>query len=118
LSRSLGQFDVVLAANLICRLPEPRRFLREVSQFIKPGGYLVLTSPYSISADYTVRELWFAGYQDKSTGEPVQGFRGVERELSHDFELDTMDNMPFFIRETGRKNQWTVAHCTVWRRKA
>ena len=33
------------------------------------------------------------------------------------FDLVHEENMPFVIRETRRKHQFTVAHATVWRRK-
>jgi hypothetical protein len=25
-------------------------------------------------------------------------------------------DLPFFVRETARKNQWSVSHVTVWQR--
>lgn len=56
------------------------------------------------------------GYTDHN-GKAVTGFEGLQRELGSNFELVEDINMPFFIKETARKNQWTVAHATVWRRK-
>ena len=32
------------------------------------------------------------------------------------FKLVGEKNVPFFIRETYRKNQWTVSHCTIFQR--
>ena len=40
------KFDVVLAANLLCRLPDPKDFLLKISQLVAPFGQLILTSPY------------------------------------------------------------------------
>ena len=40
-----GGFDGVVAANLLCRLPEPRAFLEGMQAAINPGGTLVLISP-------------------------------------------------------------------------
>ena len=49
----LGQFGCVLAANLICRLPDSRLFLEKLSDLLVPGGILLITSPYSWSQDFT-----------------------------------------------------------------
>jgi 2-polyprenyl-3-methyl-5-hydroxy-6-metoxy-1,4-benzoquinol methylase len=43
----LGEFDAVLAANLLCRLPSPEAFLNRTATLVKPGGVLVMVSPYS-----------------------------------------------------------------------
>ena len=60
---------------------------------------------------------WLGGYKDKDN-KPVTTFDSLKKRLSGDFDLMEDSNMPFFIRETARKNQWTVAHATVWKRKA
>ncbi|NBV86818.1 MAG: methyltransferase domain-containing protein, partial [Verrucomicrobia bacterium] len=43
----LGRFDVVLMANLIDRLREPKRCLSQLAALVRPGGTLVITSPYT-----------------------------------------------------------------------
>ena len=53
ISPELGQFEVVMAANLLCRLPYPRKFLQRLKSLILPGGYLVMPSPYSVSVFIT-----------------------------------------------------------------
>ena len=55
-------FDVVLLANLIDRLPEPGRCLEQLSRIIKPGGQLIITSPYTWLEEFTPREHWLGGY--------------------------------------------------------
>ncbi|MDB4322759.1 methyltransferase domain-containing protein [Akkermansiaceae bacterium] len=45
LRADLGSFDRVHAANLVCRLPEPRHFLKRLPDLVKPGGELVLATP-------------------------------------------------------------------------
>ena len=47
----------------------------------------------------------------------MTGFDTLKERLSGAFDLVEDLEMPFFIRETAHKNQWTVAHATVWRRK-
>jgi len=47
----------------------------------------------------------------------VRGLDTLQRVLGPHFDLVETVDMPFLIRETVRKYQWTVAHATVWRRK-
>ncbi|XP_059148233.1 uncharacterized protein LOC131935705 [Physella acuta] len=113
----LGAFDLVLAANLICRLHHPRQFLSQLTRLMpRPGALLVITAPYTWMTEFTDKSEWLGGRRDEA-GDPVTGFDGLQKELSLDFELLQSLDMPFIIRETRRKNQWTVAHATVWRRR-
>ena len=50
LPASLGEFDAVLAANLICRLPSPGACLGRMAGpkgLVKKGGLLVLMTPFT-----------------------------------------------------------------------
>jgi SAM-dependent methyltransferase/dienelactone hydrolase len=38
-------YDVALASLVLCYLPEPERFLREVYELLRPGGRLVISTP-------------------------------------------------------------------------
>lgn len=115
LRHDLGSFGCVLAANLICRLHAPYNFLRRLSDLVAPGGILIITSPYTWLEEFTDKETWLGGF--KKDGQAVTGFATLKKELGPSFSLVESCDMPFFIRETARKNQWTVAHCTVWSRK-
>lgn len=48
-----GPFDVVFCGNLLCRLPDPMLFLNRLPSILKPGGIVVLVSPYSWLEEYT-----------------------------------------------------------------
>lgn len=53
LPSDLGQFGMVLAANLICRLPRPMDFLNRLKELVVPAGIVVITSPYTWLEEYT-----------------------------------------------------------------
>ena len=108
LREDLGQFDRVLAANLICRLPQPQYFLDRLPSLVKPGGELVLATPCTWLEEFTPGAEWPEG----ST------LQWLKEKLSADFDLVSEGNEPFLIRETARKFQWTVALVTKWARKA
>jgi len=109
----LGAFDVVLAANLLCRLPDPMRFLDRLPQLVKPRGQLLLTTPFSWLEDYTPRDRWLGGRKE-------DGRRSVDvlREvLSPHFNMVRTADLPFLIREHSRKFQYGVASGTTWVRR-
>jgi putative 4-mercaptohistidine N1-methyltranferase len=110
LRSDLGSFDVVLAINLICRLPDPMRFLERLPRLVKPGGQLVINTPCSWLEEYTPEEAWLGGRPEQNT------FQGLRQALEPYFELKDTANMPFLIREHARKFQWTVAQSTRWQR--
>ncbi len=106
LREDLGTFDRVHAANLVCRLPEPRKFLARLPQLVKPGGELVLATPCTWLEEFTAREHW---PEDRT-------LEWLEKELAGHFDLIRTADEPFLIRETARKFQWTVSMVTVWKR--
>jgi putative 4-mercaptohistidine N1-methyltranferase len=108
----LGAFDVVLAANLICRLPEPQKFLARVPSLVKPGGQLLLATPFSWLEEFTPREHWLGGQQDSPSS-----FEVLRQILEPDFELETTINLPFLIREHSRKFQYGISLGSRWRRR-
>lgn len=109
LPAAIGTFDVVFACNLLCRLRQPLKLLRRLASLVKPGGQLLLTTPYSWLESYTEVEDWLGGESGNS-------FDAIVAELSGDFTLQSERDMPFLIREHARKYQWNVAHATLWRR--
>jgi putative 4-mercaptohistidine N1-methyltranferase len=110
LPENLGSFDVVLASNLICRLPRPRTFTDRLAGLVKPGGQLIITTPCTWLEDFTPREHWLGG-PDSTT------LDGLKVALEADFRLITTRDMPFLIREHARKFQWSIAQASVWERR-
>lgn len=103
----VGTFDLVLACNLICRLGEPMRLLERLSQLVKLGGQLFITTPFTWLEDYTPGKNWLGdGAQDS--------FAGLTAALQPDFELDARWDMPFLIREHARKFQYSIAQASRW----
>lgn len=112
LRRGLGPVDVLLAANLLCRLADPRAFLGQLPDLLKSGGQLILTTPNTWLQDFTAKKYWLGATPD--TGEPLEA---IQRELGANFDLVHCEDLPFVIREHRRKYQWSVAQLTRWIRK-
>jgi len=111
----LGQFDVVMAANLLCRLTEPRKLLDRLPGLLNPGGQLLLMTPCTWLEEFTPRENWLGGFERDD--EPVRTLDSLKEILGKDFEFQSARDLPFLIREHERKFQWTVAQASSWQRR-
>ncbi len=109
LRADLGVFDLVLMANLIDRLPDPARCLARLPSLLMPGGWLILTSPYTWLEEYTPRDRWLDG-GTKGT------LAALREKLAPYFALHQTLDLPFVIRDHRRKYQWSVAELTLWQR--
>ena len=105
---SLGPFDLVHAANLICRLTHPLRFLQRLPSLVLPGGHLLLTTPCSWLAEFTPPDRW----------PTTSTLDWLQQTLAPHFSLLHQKDLPFLIREHARKFQWSVALGTVWQRRS
>jgi putative 4-mercaptohistidine N1-methyltranferase len=108
LRTDLAQFDLVHAANLLCRLTHPQKLIERLHDLVKTGGQLLLTTPCTWLADFTPPENWPTGSTSK----------WLKEKLSEHFALELELDMPFIIREHARKYQWSVAWGTRWRRRS
>jgi len=108
-------YDLIFAGNLIDRMANPAAFLGQAHARLKPGGLLILTSPYTWLTDFTPREHWLGGYLHN--GQPVRSLDGLHTQLDPHFRLLATHDVPFVLRETARKFQHTIAQMTVWEKK-
>jgi len=102
----LGDFDLVHAANLLCRLTDPALLLERLPALVRPGGLLILTTPCTWLEEFTPPARW-------PSGRTLDWLHGA---LHPAFTLEKQADLPFLIREHARKFQWSVALGTCWRR--
>ncbi|MBI1216649.1 MAG: 5-histidylcysteine sulfoxide synthase [Alphaproteobacteria bacterium] len=115
LAAKFTDYDLVFAGNLIDRLYDPRKFLGTLHNRIRPGGLLVLTSPYTWLEAFTERSKWLGGFKAAS-GENQTTLEGLTKILWPHFRLVEAKDVAFVLRETRRKFQHTLAEMTVWER--
>lgn len=111
-------FDAVLLANLLDRLPSPKACLARMGGYlglVRPGGLLVIMSPYTWLEQFTPVDAWLGGYEQEGT--PLSSKDGIRVALGEAFELVKEEDMPLLIREHARKYQYIVTQVTVWKRK-
>lgn len=110
LPSEIGKFELILCANLVDRLPDPAKCLKNLLRHLTPGGQLILTSPYTWTEAYTPKEAWLGlGGQD--------ALSALRRLLEPACNLIERRDLPFLIREHNRKYQWSVAEATTWMRR-
>ncbi|TYC61190.1 5-histidylcysteine sulfoxide synthase [Zoogloea oleivorans] len=118
LPAELVDFDAVLMANLLCRLPSPKSLLGRLGGergLVKVGGLLALFSPYSWLAQFTPKEAWLGGFEQD--GQPVKSSDALKAYLQDEgFVLLREEEVPLVIREHARKYQFIVTHGMLWQR--
>ncbi|MEM8953350.1 MAG: methyltransferase domain-containing protein [Verrucomicrobiota bacterium] len=107
LPANLGQFDIVHAANLICRLSDPRKLLLRLPAIVKKGGRLLLATPATWLEEFTPPKLW----------PKTSTLEYLKVHLASHFELTQIKERPFLIREHSRKFQFSTSQTTLWVRK-
>ncbi len=112
-------FDAVLIANVLCRLPSPMACLNRMGGdrgVVKRGGIMVLTTPFTWMETYTPRDVWMGGFTDEH-GKPHFSADKLKQALNSEFKLLEEFDMPLVIREHRRKYQLIYTLATVWQRK-
>lgn len=103
----LGDFDLVHAANLLCRLPNPHVFLERLPDLVRKDGQLVLATPCSWLNEFTAEN-------EQPTGTTLEF---LHQHLDADFEFVSVQELPFAIREHARKLQLSTSQTSLWRRR-
>lgn len=115
LKTKYSHYDLIFAGNLIDRLYQPKQFLDSIQERLNPGGYLVLTSPYTWLEEFTEKDNWLGGL--KINGENYTTLDALKEHLKSNFDMVCIpQDVPFVIRETARKHQHTIAQLTIWKK--
>lgn len=105
-------FDLIFGGNLIDRLYDPHKFLDSIYERINDDGLLILTSPYTWQEESTPKDKWIGGYI--RDGKSISSLDGLIEILSDKFKLIDTKDVPFVIKESARKYQYTIAQMSVW----
>ena len=113
---SIGRFDAITFANVLDRLPHPRRALARLAQITNPGAQVVVCSPFTWWDEFTVAEERLGGFS--RDGQEVTSHDSIVAVLEADFALQGTCDLPFLIREHERKYHFSVAQTSIWTRLA
>ncbi|MDA3872867.1 MAG: methyltransferase [Kiritimatiellae bacterium] len=104
LQEDLGEFDAILMANLLCRLPDPARCLNGLRRHTRSGSLLFFTTPCSWDETFTPRDNWL-----------WPTLEGLHSHLDPWCECLDVFDMPFVLRDHPRRAQFTIAQASLWR---
>jgi hypothetical protein len=82
---------------------------------VRPGGLLILFSPYSWLEQHTARTQWLGGRMEH--GRKISSSDEIKQFMDPDFNLLKTAEVPLLIREHERKFQYIVSHMMVFQRK-
>ena len=108
------RFDTVLALNLVDRVPDPGRALDELARVVRPGGRILLTSPFTWLERFTDRDRWLGGFA--RNGDAVRGIESVRARFANHFSIERERRLPFFIPHHARSGQLGVT-CLIQLRR-
>ncbi len=94
-------FHIVSAINLICRLPRPAQFLRQIHRLLARGGLLVLASPATWVQQFTPASEWLTDAQIRDL-------------LGPHFRLLRRRDIPLLVREHRRKYELVISQVMVF----
>jgi len=100
-----GPFDLVVAANLLCRISDPARLLTTLGDLVRPGGGLLLATPASWLDRITPRDR-----------HPGDTDRFVEMRLAPTFTRCFARDECLVVRQHARLAQLIRPRVTGWRR--
>lgn len=63
-----AEFDVVLCSLGLMYVPDPARAVREMRRVLRPGGVLMVCTPYDWNAGATRMEAWLGGHSKRAHG--------------------------------------------------
>jgi putative 4-mercaptohistidine N1-methyltranferase len=106
-------YDGVIMANLLCRIPDPIACLNGLSKIVKHRGIVVIVSPYSWLEEYTLRNQWLGGKPDPATNEAIWSNDVLRQRMEErGFIKVHEEQIPLIIREHQRKYQYIISEAT------
>jgi len=115
LDASIGRFDAITFANVLDRLPHPRRALENLAAITNPGAQVVICSPFTWWDEFTAPGERLGGFV--RDGAEITSQDTIAEILQAEFDLKANLDLPFLIREHERKYHFSVAQTGVWVRR-
>lgn len=116
LPAEMTNYDVVVVSNLLCQIPLPNTALGRMAgprALVRPGGLLIIASPFSWDESVTPRDLWLGGFKD-SNGKAQTSVEGLKALFGDAFELVHETDIPHVTRKHSRQYNVDISHVSVW----
>jgi len=103
----LKDFDAVVLANVLCRLPQPSVCLERMqgaNGLVKAGGILVITTSFDWLPQYTPSNNWINSVKEIG-------------DILTEFDLIHQEEIPIMIRKHRRKFKYIITLAMVYKRR-
>lgn len=109
-----GIADVVLSMNVLDNVRDPRLVLERLQALVKPGGLLVVGSPFAWHDAITPYQNQLGGVP----GEPEGNTPDMLPRLLTDCDILTHEDVPWVLRDHARTEFHYLVHVVAARRRA
>ncbi len=108
-----NDYDLVLVQDLLIRLYDPERFLREIHFQMTERALLVIVTSNQWATESVPKNKWLGGY--RKDGDPYRTHEGLKDILSDRFELiDGPREYPRVIRINSQRFTYERLELTAW----
>jgi SAM-dependent methyltransferase len=116
LKPNFNSYDMIVAINLLDRLYDSRKFLKDITSRLNENSILIIASPFTWNEEYVSKEDWIGGKIENNT--PIYSQDTLNTILQENFiALEKPFEVEFVIQEHCRKFQHTFSLCSVWKKK-
>ncbi|MBM2811228.1 MAG: SAM-dependent methyltransferase [Chloroflexi bacterium] len=97
-------FDLVLALNLVDRVPDPMQAVKEAARVLKRGGHVLVSDPYDWQERHTPRDRWVDDLSELVDREALQ-------------VVGEWDGLPMVLRRSARQMMIHLNHSVLYRKR-
>ena len=107
-------YDVIILDSVLTRLRQPLDALTRISELVRPGGLVIITSNNDWSPSITPRNSWLGGF--KMNGEDMPTLSMLKYAMKKKYtSLETCD-LARLSRNHARRYVLDILEASVWRR--
>ena len=116
LKEHFNSYDLIVAINLLDRLYDSEKFLKDITSKINKDGIFIIASPFTWDEQYVPKDKWLGGKVEN--GKNIYSQDQLNQLLENDFILveDPFD-LEFVIQEHCRKYQHTFSLLSIWKKR-
>ena len=107
------KFNLIVGANLIDRMSNPREWIQNSKKILADHGLLVVFSPFSWMKDFTKEENWLGGFRADS--EVVWSLQGVIHQAGPELCVcEPPSHVPFAIPNPDGTISYVYSQCVIF----
>lgn len=110
------KFNLIVGANLVDRMSNPREWIQNSKELLAEGGLLVVFSPFSWMKEFTKEDNWLGGFRQDS--EVVWSLQGAIRQAGPELCVcEPPSHVPFAIPSPDGTTSYVYSQCVIFCKK-